>query len=278
MKRFFTACLILLTLALVAHSQVLKVKVTLDPSNLPADEVNNLSDFPDKVEQYFNAYEWVEDEYEYDVICKVRIIIQSVQQKSHEKLYLAQFVITSESGEYFYDKIWEFPYDQGTPFSHFKGQFDPLTHFLDFYAYMVLAGELDTNDYLKGNSLYEKARDIANRGQLSKYPRGWSSRMNMVLVITDARTRPLREVKPDFFEALYLLDEGKRGEAYNYAKKVLEGLKKVYKVQPNNLYLQYFFNSHYEDLAELFKGHNADLELLAELDSRHRQAYRDVME
>lgn len=278
MKRFFTACLILLTLALVAHSQVLKVKVTLDPSNLPADEVNNLSDFPDKVEQYFNAYEWVEDEYEYDVICKVRIIIQSVQQKSHEKLYLAQFVITSESGEYFYDKIWEFPYDQGTPFSHFKGQFDPLTHFLDFYAYMVLAGELDTNDYLKGNSLYEKARDIANRGQLSKYPRGWSSRMNMVLVITDARTRPLREVKPDFFEALYLLDEGKRGEAYNYAKKVLEGLKKVYKVQPNNLYLQYFFNSHYEDLAELFKGHNTDLELLAELDSRHRQAYRDVME
>ncbi|MCD6374342.1 MAG: DUF4835 family protein [Caldisericaceae bacterium] len=278
MKRFFTACLILLTLAMVAHSQVLKVKVTLDPSNLPADEVNNLSDFPDKVEQYFNAYEWVEDEYEYDVICKVRIIIQSVQQKSHEKLYLAQFVITSESGEYFYDKIWEFPYDQGTPFSHFKGQFDPLTHFLDFYAYMVLAGELDTNDYLKGNSLYEKARDIANRGQLSKYPRGWSSRMNMVLVITDARTRPLREVKPDFFEALYLLDEGKRGEAYNYAKKVLEGLKKVYKVQPNNLYLQYFFNSHYEDLAELFKGHNTDLELLAELDSRHRQAYRDVME
>lgn len=239
MKRFFTACLILLTLALVAHSQVLKVKVTLDPSNLPADEVNNLSDFPDKVEQYFNAYEWVEDEYEYDVICKVRIIIQSVQQKSHEKLYLAQFVITSESGEYFYDKIWEFPYDQGTPFSHFKGQFDPLTHFLDFYAYMVLAGELDTNDYLKGNSLYEKARDIANRGQLSKYPRGWSSRMNMVLVITDARTRPLREVKPDFLKRFTCWMKA-NGAKLTTMLKSAGRIKKVYKVQPNNLYLQYF--------------------------------------
>ncbi|APF17495.1 type IX secretion component PorD family protein [Caldithrix abyssi] len=278
MKRLTYALSIILALALTVHSQVLKVNVTLDPTNLPTDEVNKLADFPDKVEQYINSYEWVEDVYEYDVNCNVRIIIQSVQQKSHEKLYLAQFVITSESGEYFYDKTWEFPYDQGTPFSHFKGQFDPLTHFLDFYAYMILAGELDTNDYLKGNPLYEKARDIANRGQLSRYPRGWTYRMNLVFAITDARTRPLREIKPDFFEALYLLDEGKRGEAYAYAKKVLEGLKKVYKVQPNNLYLQYFFNSHYQELADLFRGHNADLNQLIEMDSRHRQAYRDVME
>ncbi len=277
MKRFIYFLFIFLIPVLGVNGQVLKVTVTLDPSNLPVDEVNKLNDFPDKVEQYFNNYEWVEDVYEYDVPCKVRIIIQSVQKKSHEKLYLAQFVITSESGEYFYDKTWEFPYDQGTPFSHFKGQFDPLTHFLDFYAYMILAGELDTNDYLKGNPLYEKARDIANQGQISRYPRGWSQRMNMVLVITDARTRPLREVKPDFFEALYLLDEGKRGEAYNYAKKVFEGIKKVFKVQPNNLYLQYFFNSHYQDLADLFRGHEPELTLLTEMDSRHRAAYREAM-
>ncbi len=278
MRHLWISVFILWLLTFAAYGQVLKVTVTMDPSNLSADEVNNLSNFTDKVEQYFNAYEWIEDEYEYDVNCKVRIIIQSVQQKSHEKVYLAQFVITSESGEYFYDKTWEFPYDQGTPFSHFKSQFDPLTHFLDFYAYMILAGELDTNDYLKGNALYEKARDIANRGQLSRYPRGWTARLNMVFVITDARTRPLREVKPDFFEALYLLDEGKRGEAYNYAKKVLEGIKKVYKVQPNNLYLQFFFNSHYQELADLFRGHNADLNLLTELDSRHRETYREAME
>ncbi len=278
MKRLIFSLILIAFFNSMLFSQVLKVSVTIDPANLPDDELNAISTLPDKVEQYFNSYEWVEDEYEYDVNCRVRIIIQTVQQKTHEKVYLAQFLITSESGEYFYDKLWEFPYDQSRSLSHFKSQFDPLTHFLDFYAYMILAGELDTNDYLKGNPLYEKARDIANQGQISRYPKGWTSRMNTVLMITDARTRPLREVKPDFFEALYLLDEGKRGEALNLAKKVLEGIKKVYKMQPNNLYLQYFFNSHYQELADLFRGVNSALETLVEIDSKHRENYRSAME
>ncbi len=269
----------ILMFASLSVAQVLKVTVTLDASHLTSDELNVLSDFPNKVEQYFNGYEWVEDKFDYDVNCKIRIIIQTVQQKTHEKLYLAQFVITSESGEYFYDKLWQFPYNQNASFSHFHAQFDPIGHFLDFYAYMVLAGELDTNDYLLGNPLYDKAMDIANQGQLSKYARGWPQRMNMVLIITDARTRPLREVKPDFFQALYLLDEGKRMEAYKLAKKVLQdGIIKVYKVQPNNLYLQYFFNSHYQDLADLFRGFKPDLETLANIDSKHRETYRSAME
>ena len=279
MKHVKYALLAVFVLTAVSFAQVLNVKVTLDASHLPSDELNILQDFPDKVEQYFNNYEWVEDKYDYDVNCKVRIIIQTVQKKTHEKIYLAQFVITSESGEYFYDKVWEFPYDQSTPLSHFHAQFDPIGHFLDFYAYMILAGELDDNDYLAGNPLYDKAMDIANQGQLSKYPRGWSQRMNIVLVLTDSRTRPLREVKPDFFEALYLLDEGNRMEAYKLAKKVLEeGLIKVYKVQPNNMYLQYFFNSHYQDLADLFRGFKPDLETLVNLDSKHREIYRKAME
>ncbi len=278
MKKLHYVLIVLFVLSAFSFAQVLKVTVTLDPSNLPDDELNILSNFADKVEQYYNGYEWIDDEYEYDVNCRIRIIIQTVQKKSHEKIYLAQFLITSESGEYFYDKTWEFPYDQGTPLSHFKSQFDPLTHFLDFYAYMILAGELDTNDYLKGNPLYEKARDIANQGQISNYPKGWTSRMNLVFMITDSRTRPLREVKPDFFEALYLLDEGKRMEAYKYAKKVLDGMMKVYKVQPNNLYLQFFFNSHSKELADLFRGFKPDLEKLVRLDSKHREVYRAAME
>lgn len=279
MKKVKFIFLGLLLFSSISFAQVLNVNVTLDASHLSSDELNILSDFPDKVEQYFNNYEWVEDKFNYDVNCKVRIIIQTVQKKTHEKIYLAQFVITSESGEYFYDKTWEFPYDQSTSLSHFHAQFDPIGHFLDFYAYMILAGELDTNDYLLGNPLYDKAMDIANQGQLSKYPRGWTQRMNMVLVITDARTRPLREVKPDFFQALYLLDEGKRTEAYELAKKVLDdGIIKVYKVQPNNLYLQFFFNSHYQDLADLFRGFKPDLEKLADIDSKHRETYRKMME
>lgn len=274
-KTAFTAAILFL-IFIAAQAQVLKVNVTVEASHLNTDQQDELEGFDDKVAQYFNGYSWVEDDFEYDVNCNVRIIIETVQKKSFEKIYKAQFVISSSSGEVFYDKSWEFPYERSFPISHTHAQFDPLANFLDFYAYMILAGELDTNDLLLGTPLYNQAQSIANQALQSRYPNGWNKRLELVLMITNARTKPLREVKPDFFEALYQLDEGNISKAYQLAGNVLKGLKKVHNMQPNNTYMQTFFNSHYRELAKLFKGHSTDLEDLIVLDSKHRNAYREA--
>jgi len=263
---------------LSGNAQVLKVAVTAQFEHLPTDEQDDLTEFADKVEQYFNGYTWIEDEFQYDVECNAQIIIETVQKKTFEKIYKTQFIMSSASGENFYDKMWEFPYEKSYPLSHTKSQFDPLTHVLDFYALMVLAGEMDTNGLLLGTPLYDKAMDICNQGLLSQYSRGWSQRLDELQKITHLNTRPLREVKPDFFEAIYLLSQGKDNEAYEQAKKVLAGIEKVMSTQPNNRYLQVFFNSHYRELSQLFKGRNAELEKLVNFDSKHRDAYREVAE
>ena len=246
--------------------------------HLPVEEQNDLNTFTDKVEQYFNGYDWIDDEFEYDVGTSIQIIVETVQKKTSEKMLKTQFLINSVSGESFYDKSWEFPYQKGQALDHSKAQFDPLTHFLDFYAYMILAGEMDTNGLLLGTPLYDKAMDIANQAMMSQYPRGWNVRIEELQKITDMRTRPLREVKPNFFEALYFMEEGKRADAFHEALKVLEGIKKVYKMQPNSKPLQMFFKSHYKNLASLFRGHNPQLDALVEYDSKHREAYRAVMD
>jgi len=258
-------------------SQVLDVNVTMEFGRLSDDEKKELDGFAEKVEQYFNNYDWVDDEYETDISCNVRILIETVQKKTFEKIYKAQFLISSESGENFYDKMWEFPYEPSFPLDHTKGMFDPLTHFLDFYAYMVLAGELDTYDLLQGSALYNRALDIASQGLISQYPRGWKQRNDELLMITHIRTRPLREVKPDFFEALYLADEGDTKGAEKYAMHVYEGIKKVYKAQPNNKYLRVFFEAHYKEIAMLFEGKFDILEELTEIDSKHRATYRQYL-
>lgn len=260
------------------NAQVLNVTVTVQYDHLPTDEQDDLADFGDKVEQYFNGYTWVEDDYEYDVNCSVRIIIETVQKKTFEKKYKAQFLISSASGEVFYDKTWEFPYEKSYPLSHVKAQFDPVTHFLDFYAYLILAGELDTNGLFLGTPLYSKAAEIANQALLSRYPQGWNQRLQVVQMITNVRTRPLRQIKPDFFEALFQLDQENYKSAYQLGMKVLTGLEKVHNAEPNNRYLQMFFNSHYRDLGKLFRGHNAELQKLVEWDSKHRASYRDMMD
>ena len=261
----------------VIPAQVLMVSTTVEYEYLPTDEQDDLIDLAEKIDRYFNGYTWVEDEFEYDLECTIHVIFENVRKKSSEKIYKAQFLISTASGENFYDKTWEFTYEKTSPLSHSKVQFDPLTHFLDFYAYMVMAGELDTNGLLLGNPLYEKAIDIANQALSSRYPRGWNMRMQEVQKIINTRTRPLREIKPDFFEALDYLEEDNLKEAYKKARIVLDGIAKTYNSQPNNRYLQYFFKSHSKELAQLFAGHNDDLQKLVKFDSKHRETYRKVM-
>ncbi|NOG47442.1 MAG: DUF4835 family protein [Calditrichaeota bacterium] len=258
-------------------SQVLSVTVSVEYDHLPDDEQEMLTNLAEKIEQYYNSYDWVDDEYETDVVCNIKVLVETVQKKTFEKIYKTQFLISSESGENFYDKIWEFPYEDSFPFSHSKGLFDPVTHFLDFYAYMILAGELDTYGLLLGSPLYDKALDIASQGVLSDYSRGWSNRNDELQKITHIRTRPLREAKPDFFEALYLYEEGKYNQAYKYAQNVFTAIKKVYTTQPNNRYLRIFFEAHYKQLAMLFSGKFEELEALADYDSKHRETYRSYL-
>ena len=167
----------------IVFSQVLNVTASIEYGRLSTDEKNDLDGLAEKIEQYFNNYDWVDDEYETDISCNIKVLIETVQKKTFEKMYKAQFLISSKSGENFYDKTWEFPYEQSFPLNHSKGMFDPLTHMLDFYAYMVLAGELDTYDLLQGSALYDRALDIASQGIISQYSRGWSQRNEELLMI-----------------------------------------------------------------------------------------------
>lgn len=278
MKNYLFILLFLAAVPAMLPAQVLTVTTTVNYEYLPTDEQDELLELADKIDRYYNGYSWVDDEFDYDVECTIHVILETVRKKSSEKIYKAQFLISTDSGENFYDKTWEFTYEKSFPLSHSKVQFDPLTHFLDFYAYMVMAGELDTNGLLLGNPLYAKAVDIANQALSSRYPRGWSMRMQEVQKIINVRTRPLREVKPDFFEALSFLDEDNLKDAYKKAKIVLAGIAKTYNAQPNNRYLQYFFKSHSKELAQLFANHNEELQQLEKYDSKHRETYRKVMQ
>ena len=91
------------------------------------------------------------------------------------------------------------------------------------------------------------------------------------------RTRPLREAKPDFFEAEYLLAEGKSKQAKLYALKVLDAIQKVVNEQPNNKYLKTFFDAHHVTFAKIFENDKNALERLIKYDNYHRDTYRQAM-
>ena len=276
MKLFIISFLSLLFIT-TSTAQVLKAKVTIDYGHLPVEEQNYLENLALNIEDYINNYVWTEDEYETDIDITIFIIIETVMKKSHEKIYKSQFQIKSISGESFYDKEWEFPYQPGYLFDHSKFEFDPLLNFIDYYAHLILAGELDGYSLHLGTTFYDEALSIANRGVLSKYSKGWNTRSKELQKITNVRTRPLREAKPDFFEAQYLLEEGQLEEAKKYAVKVLTAIERVVNEQPNNKYLRTFFDAHYVTFAKIFENEPKYLKLLIKYDNYHRETYRQVM-
>jgi hypothetical protein len=278
MKRILLMLSLFFVMVLSANAQVLRVTVNSQYDHLALEEQQKLRDLNQSLMDYYNSYAWTEDEYETDIDVTIFIIIETVVDKSYEKLYKAQFQIKSVSGESFYDKEWEFAYQPGYSMDHNKPQFDPLTHFLEFYAYMILAGELDTYEILLGSAFYDKALDLANRGVLSNYSKGWSTRIKELEKITNVRTRPLREAKPDFFEAMYLMETGHIAEAKKFGRKVLDAVEKVLRDQPNNRYLRIFFDAHYRQFAELFRGDADALTRLINYDNSHRETYRDAFE
>jgi hypothetical protein len=275
--KLFIISLLSLFFIVTSSAQVLKAKVTIDYGHLPLEEQNYLENLAMNIEDYINNYVWTEDEYETDIDITIFIIIETVLKKSHEKIYKSQFQIKSISGESFYDKEWEFPYQPGYLFDHSKIEFDPLLNFIDYYAHLILAGELDGYSLHLGTPFYDEALSIANRGVLSKYSKGWNTRSKELQKITNVRTRPLREAKPDFFEAQYLLEEGQREEAKKYAVKVLAAIEKVVNEQPNNKYLRTFFDAHYVTFAKIFENEPKYLNLLIKYDNYHRETYRQVM-
>ena len=278
MKRLWLTIVVGVIFVIAANAQVLRVSVASQYDHLALEEQQKLNDFNQSVSDYYNNYAWTEDEYETDIDVNIYIIIETVVDKSFEKMYRAQFQVRSGSGESFYDKEWEFAYQSGFPMDHNKAQFDPLTHFLEFYAYLILAGEMDTYEVLLGSAFYNKALDLANRGVLSNYSKGWANRIKELEKITNVRTRPLREAKPDFFEALYLLEAGNIKEARVYGAKVLDAIDKVVREQPNNKYLKLFFDAHYRQFAELFRGDSKALTRLVNYDNNHRETYSQAVE
>jgi hypothetical protein len=273
--------LIILSIFFICNSypQVIKATVNIDYRHLPTEEHRILAELANAIDDYYNGYAWTDDEYEFDIDVSVNIILETVRKKTEEKIFSAQFQIKSTSGESFYDKDWEFPFQIGYSLEHNKVQFDPISHLLDFYAYLVLAGELDTYGINLGTTYYDQASDIANRGLSSKYSRGWSKRADELQKITHIHLKPLREVKPDFFKAEYFFQEGNQTEAKKYALNVLDAIERVVKLRPNNRYLNNFFDAHYNTFAQIFQSDNPNLERLMVFDSdqRHRKVYENAM-
>jgi hypothetical protein len=261
-----------------SYAQRLQCEVKIQMTQLQPRDQDDLSDLAQKLTDYVNKKNWSDQNQDIIIKSNIQLIIETVTTRGSEKVYKSQFLISSPSGENFYDTGCEFPYFMGQAFETYRTAFDPLLDLVDFYAYMVLAGELDTYELFSGTPFYNKAQDLANQGQLSNFSTGWTKRLEDIIQMTDGDHVPLREAKFYYYEGLYFCErEPNPNYARQFSSEVVKRLAMVHNKKPNSKALKRFLDSHFQEICSLFQfdRDRGNLDKMVEIDARHRDTYEN---
>lgn len=296
-----TKSLILLTLLfpLVLRPQELDCEVTINTQQLTSDALENLSDFADQIRRYLNGTKWTGDDFGNDRIkCSINIFFQS---SPGEGRYIAQAFIGSQrkiwdlkknrplekasASVRIFDDKWEFSYTRGIALTRNEFRFDPLTSFLDFYAYLILGFDYDSYELMAGTPHFQKALDIFNLSRSARAGRGWEfpgsgsySRTRLIDELMNPQTKSLREAIYKYHsQGLDRLttDRSKALENIMEAAQIIGNIRK--KVNPQSIAVRTFFDTKYLELCELFLDHpDPDVYLrLSAADPSHQKSYEE---
>lgn len=279
MRSGFIRCFILSALIAAAprlEAQKLAPQVKLILERLPLEKQKRLADFESALTTYLSDADWTGDT-SWELPLNLQIYLQDVSV-SFEDRYSGIGLISNMSDLQFYDKYWKFPYMAGDRIVHDPNLYEPFTGFLNFYIYLIIAGEYDKYSPLGGSPWYEKAKAIYDQARFnSAFIWGWDERGKLLQSLTSLDAQPFRRSKYCFFAAF---DASSQADT-SAVRLGLEGLtllESVRKRDPEHKETRDFLNAHHMSIAELFRNDPEALSRLAAADSAHAEVYRRMGE
>ena len=278
---------VILILSPTSRAQQLECGVSVNYESVSTTHKDLLANFGTDIQSYLNNYPWGPDS-DIKVKCNMSIFIQSV---IGENRYSAQVIIVSQRERLgskentamvrLKDDQWEFSYVQNRPLNHNPSDFNELTSFLDFYAFLILGYDYDSYEPLGGTDWFRKASDVANLGR-SRGQQGWQgstgtySRTQLIDDILNPTLAPVRHAGYEYHFA------GLDSLVLNPAqaqKRILMALERIgearKKSDPRNLAMRVFFDAKHLEIAELFKDYPDPTiyKKLGQIDPMHISTY-----
>ena len=260
------------------NAQFSAVDITFDDRLLRSDEKQEIFALREDMNHFFLSTAWDEVYNDLGIVLHIQIIFESGQSKGNVKTFNCQALFSNGSDLRYFDKSVQFYYNSGTSLYFDPVLFEPLPGFLAYYAYIILAGEIDTYEFNGGNSAYEIAREIALRGSSSEYKKGWGNRISMVDNLS--RNVGLRKARLAWYITLDLIKEGNIDGALGELKLLLDGLEQSYDDVGRDHNTQYFLKVHSEAIASTLGklGRREMLKDMQELDPDRRDVYQDALD
>ncbi len=265
--------LVFIFVSSVILAQFGNVDVTFDDRLLRDGERQQLLQLKDDIKRFFQNTEWDQEYSDLEIPLHIQIIFEGTSSKGSQQVYLSQALFSNGIDQRYFDKSFQFTYNESGALYYDAVLFDPLSSFLAYYANLILAGEADTYEPKGGNRFYEIARAIALRGAASDYPRGWSERIRTETLLSG--NHGLRKVRLATYYGIELFEYGKLESATKQFNNMITGLVEVHSQTPRDYYTMLFMDGHAERLTEILSILRQDhiLKDLIELDPDNRETY-----
>ncbi len=278
MLKITTSFIITIIYTNILFGQFLSVDVTLDDRLLRSDEKHELINLKNDITNFFVNTIWDDRFNDLDIKLYVQIIFEGVTQKGSETIYNCQALFSNGQDLRYFDKSVQFFYNSGSSLYYDPVLFEPITGFLAYYAYLILAGEIDTYEFNGGNESLELARDIALRGSSSDYKKGWGFRITLVDNLN--RNMGLRKARLAWYISLDLFEDGNVDEALKELNIMLDGLEQSFQDVGRDSHTQFFLKIQSEEIAHLLKilGQRELLEDMKNLDPDRRNVYQESID
>tara|TARA_B110000116_G_scaffold191503_1_gene166518 strand:+ start:44 stop:922 length:879 start_codon:yes stop_codon:yes gene_type:complete len=273
----FSKVLILLV-GSFSWAQFIEINAELDLRRLSEGERQLFTTLADDIENYLLNTQFSAITNDLGMAIDIRLVLESVSQGGSQTTINAQAIFSNKLDQYFYAKGIQFPYYQGRKM-YYTTAFDPLASFLDYYAFMFIATELDTWDYLGGTSFFNRAIELSDLGKDSDWSSGWDDRWKKSRKIKS--NQYLRSMRFNYFMALDALaaEEVDLTIVINAMNTFHENLLTLDKKLGSNKETLHFLKAYHESIAELLSLLNLKdaLELLIMYDHDHKKVYESYL-
>ena len=284
--KFFNLYTILfLSIGSFAWSQFIDVTAELDMRRLSEGHRQLFSSLAEDIENYYLNTPFSADVSDLEIVIDIRLTLKSLSQGRNQTTINAQAILINKEGQpdgsiktmdqFFYAKDVQFPYSRGRKM-YYTVSFDPLASFLDYYAFMFIASELDTWEYMGGTTFYNKAIELANIGKDSDWSNGWDDRWKKSRKLKD--NQYLRSMRFHYFSAqdALLAEKIDISIVKSHMNTFYEDLQTLDKKLGSNKETLHFLKAYNEKIAELLavlKLRDA-LELLILYDHDNKEVYK----
>lgn len=263
MKKIATALILSTLFSINTLGQELEATVSINYEQLAVKYKEHLENFAQEVEIYLNTNQFSSNTWEWAKIkCHFNIFFTGAGGETN---YTAQVVITSsrpvegsETNTLMFsalDNAWSFVYEVGQPMYFSESDFDPLTSFLDFYAFLIIGIDSDSYEAFAGNDYFNSALRIAVLGSSSQFSSDWTlktANYNKRAMVEDLLSATYNQFRKDFTDYHYNgldLYYQKKEQTYKSMVKLINNLAKLKKtLNKRSVLLNTFFETKHKEI------------------------------